>query len=113
MTDTLSGLNSGSLNLTGPLEYLSGSRGSNSDVILVNEQANYRASFTINQEAVDFGGLRNVVTAQAVDDAQSGTTQHQQKILTLYSCQPLSNGYKNCRDAQIMIMMGKLELEIL
>ena len=73
MTDTLSGLNSGSLNLTGPLEYLSGSRGSNSDVILVNEQANYRASFTINQDAVDFGGLRNVVTAQAVDDAQSGT----------------------------------------
>ena len=62
VTDTLSGLNSGSLNLTGPLEYLSGSRGSNSDVILVNEQANYRASFTINQDAVDFGGLRNVVT---------------------------------------------------
>ena len=57
-------------------------------MILVNEQANYRASFTINQDAVDFGGLRNVVTAQqAADDAHSGTvTGSTENIDYSYSC---------------------------
>ena len=89
VTDTLAGLNSGTLDLTGPLQYLSGSRGSNSDVILVNEQANYRASFTINQDAVDFGGLRNIVTAQGIDDAQSGTiTASTENVDTIIPANP-------------------------
>ena len=89
VTDTLAGLNSGTLDLTEPLQYLSGSRGSNSDVILVNEQANYRASFTINQDAVDFGGLRNIVTAQGIDDAQSGTiTASTENVDTIIPANP-------------------------
>ena len=51
VTDTLSGLSTGTLSLTQSLTFVSASRGSNSDVLLVNEQANYIAKFTINQNA--------------------------------------------------------------
>ncbi|MAW14797.1 MAG: hypothetical protein CMC25_00005, partial [Flavobacteriaceae bacterium] len=73
VTDTLTGLSTGTLSLTQSLTFVSATRGSNSDVILVNEQANYTAKFTINQNAADLGGMRNVVTVSGIDNANSTT----------------------------------------
>ena len=75
--------------LTQSLTFVSASRGSNSDVILVNEQANYIAKFTINQTAVDLGGMRNVVTVSGVDNANSTTvTDTSENVDTIINANP-------------------------
>ena len=57
VTDTLKDLSGNTLTLTNPLTFLSANKGSDSNSLKIAEAATYKATYTIDQSALDNGGL--------------------------------------------------------
>ena len=75
VTDVLSGLDTGTLSLSTSLTHVSSSLGSASDTLAVGEFSTFTATFTISDEAFNFGGTRNVASVQAEAPRVTGGTQ--------------------------------------
>ena len=65
ITDTLSGLDTGTLSLSTSLTFISSSAGSPSNTLAIGEISTFMVTFTVDQNAVNFGGSRNVASVQA------------------------------------------------
>ena len=61
VTDTLTDMSSNTLSLTNSLTFVSATKGSDSNNLLIDEAATYVATYTLDQAAFDFGGLSNSV----------------------------------------------------
>ena len=61
VTDTLTDMSSNTLSLTNSLTFISATKGSDSNNLLIDEAATYVATYTLDQAAFDFGGLSNSV----------------------------------------------------
>ena len=73
VSDSLIGLAAGTnVTLTNSLTFVSATKGSNSDVLLVGEAATYTAGYLVNQAAVDENGVRNTAFVTAVAPAGAG-----------------------------------------
>ena len=75
ITDTLSGLDTGTLSLSTSLTLISSSAGSPSNTLAVGEISTFMVTFTVDQNAVNFGGSRNVASVQADAPRVIGGTQ--------------------------------------
>jgi uncharacterized repeat protein (TIGR01451 family) len=96
VTDTLTDMSSNTLSLTNSLTFISATKGSDSNNLLIDEAATYVATYTLDQAAFDFGGLSNSVlvagqifsttvtdTSDDGDDSDGNTTNDPtQNILT-------------------------------
>jgi uncharacterized repeat protein (TIGR01451 family) len=65
ITDTLSGLDTGTLSLSTSMTLISSSAGSPSNTLAIGEISTFMVTFTVDQDAVNFGGSRNVASVQA------------------------------------------------
>jgi uncharacterized repeat protein (TIGR01451 family) len=75
ITDTLSGLDTGTLSLSTSLTHVSSSQGSTSDTLAIGEFSTFTVTFTFNEDAYYFGGSRNVASVQADAPRVIGGTQ--------------------------------------
>ena len=65
ITDTLSDLDGDGLSLSSAPRFISSSKDSNENSLAIQETATYIATFIINQDAIDAGGVSNVATITA------------------------------------------------
>ena len=75
ITDVLSGLDTGTLSLSSSITHVSSSLGSASDTLAVGEFSTFTATFTISDQAFNFGGTRNVASVEAEAPRVTGGTQ--------------------------------------
>ena len=75
ITDSLSGLDTGTLSLSTTLTFISSTAGSPSNTLAVGEVSTFMVTFTVNQDAVNFGGTRNVASVEASAPRVIGGTQ--------------------------------------
>ena len=75
ITDSLSGLDTGTLSLSTTLTFISSTAGSPSNTLAVGEVSTFMVTFTVNQDAVNFGGTRNVASVEANAPRVIGGTQ--------------------------------------
>ncbi|MDO6728044.1 hypothetical protein Q4544_13970 [Cognatishimia sp. 1_MG-2023] len=73
LTDTLTDANGDALTLTDGPDYASGDT-NNNDLLDVDETWIYSASFDLDQQAIDAGGVNNTVTATALDPQDEQVT---------------------------------------
>ena len=72
ITDTLSDLDGDGLSLSSAPTFISSSKNSNENSLAIQETATYIATFIINQDAIDAGGVSNVATVTVeTDDGNS------------------------------------------
>jgi gliding motility-associated-like protein/uncharacterized repeat protein (TIGR01451 family) len=72
ITDTLSDLNNDRLSLSSAPRFVSASKNSAENSLAIQETATYIATFIINQDAIDAGGVSNVATVTVeTDDGNS------------------------------------------
>ena len=100
ITDVLSDLNGNALTLTMQPTFISASSGSAQGSLQIGEQATYRATFVVNNQAINAGGVSNTatVTAQGTNgtvsdssDDPSTSTLNDPTITTITTVTPQSS----------------------
>ena len=103
ITDVLSDLAGNSLGLTSGPIFMSASLGSAEGSLQIGEQATYRATFIINSQAMNAGGVSNTASANAISpsgvtvsdisddgDDTDGNTENDPTVTT-FTSQPIDN----------------------
>ena len=99
ISDQLSDLNGNALTLTTTPVFVSSSQSSPAGILEIGEQATYRATFVVNNQAINAGGVSNTatVTAQGTNVTVSdisddpSTTMYNDPTVTALISQPIDN----------------------